>query len=308
MPSIRAQHPTYRPQFVESSDVPRTYGFLLLLLAAVLLVNSALGPLLSGVVEYPITESLENQLIGLELVSVFLVAPWAALAGLAALRGHPAAPFFGLAPAAYTAYMFAQYVLGPEYTHYSITVLAQLGIFVLSSALMAMSWSMTRELDLPPLPRATAVRSAWLLFALAAFVLLRYAESIAGSFTAAPIADEYVVQRTFFWSIYLLDLGLVVPCAVAAGVALMRGTSTGQRALYAVVGWFALVPPSVAAMALVMWVRDDPFASLPTVGLLSIASLAFGALAWHTLRPLLASEGTPVSHLPESTQKAGKDR
>jgi hypothetical protein len=66
----------------------------------------------------------------------------------------------------------------------------------------------------------------------------------------------------------------------AAAVGMLRGTPAGHRALYGVVGWFALVPPSVTAMAAVMLVRDDPHASVPTLLLLALATLAFWAVAW----------------------------
>jgi hypothetical protein len=126
-------------------------GLTLLFLAGVLVLNSVLGPLVLDVVSYPITETVENQLIGLELVTAFLVAPWATVAGVAALRGRPAAPIFGFAPPAYAAYIFVQYVLGPEYARYSVTSLADLGIFV----------------------------------------LLRYSGAVAGSFTGAEIESEF---------------------------------------------------------------------------------------------------------------------
>ena len=235
---------------------------------------------------------MENQLIGLELVTMFLVVPWAAWAGVAALRGHSAAPVLGFAPAAYAAYMFVQYVLGPEYTRYSVTALAQLGIVILAAALTLASWSLSRTAPLPAIRAAQRTRTGLVLFALAAFVLLRYTGAILGAFAGELIGSEFAEERTFFWSIFLLDLGIVVPCTIAAGLALMRGAEVGQRALYAVVGWFALVPPSVAAMALVMWVKDDPHASLQTVVMLGVASLVFGAFAWHTLRPLLTSAAT----------------
>ena len=269
-----------------------TYGFWQLLLSAVLLLNSLLGPLVLGVVSYPITGSTENQLIGLELVTLFLVVPWAAVAGVAALRGHASAPVLGFAPAAYAAYMFVQYVLGPEYDRSSVTVLAQVGIFVLAAGLTVASWSLSQATPVPVLRAAQRTRNGWGLLALAAFVLLRYTGTIRGAFSGEPLGAELAEEPTFFWSIVLLDLGIVVPCTVAAGVALLRGASVGRRALYAVVGWFALVPPSVASMALVMWVRDDPHASLATVVLLGVASIAFGAFAWHTLRPVVTGSST----------------
>ena len=44
---------------------------------------------------------------------------------------------------------------------------------------------------------------------------------------------------------------------------------------------------SVAAMGVVMLVRDDPNASVATVVLLTIASVVFGVVALVVLRPLL---------------------
>jgi hypothetical protein len=234
---VRAQRATV--------DLPRAYPSVLLALAGVLLINSILGPLALGVVSYPITDTVESQLIGLELVTVFLVVPWASIAGVAALRGHPAAPLLGFAPSAYAAYMFVQYVLGPEYSHYTLTALAQVAICALAGGSMLWSWSLARRVPLLPMRREWANRNAVLLLALAAFVLLRYSSAVTGAFSGSAIEREFAQERTFYWSIFLLDLGVVVPCTVAAALSLRRGTAVGHRALYAVVGWFALVPPSL---------------------------------------------------------------
>ena len=58
--------------------------------AAGLLVNTILGPLVLDAIDYPISQTIENQLIGLELVSVFVVAPLCAAAAVLGGRGHPA--------------------------------------------------------------------------------------------------------------------------------------------------------------------------------------------------------------------------
>lgn len=171
----------------ESIELPRAYGWVLLSLAGVLLLNSILGPLALGVVSYPITDTVENQLIGLELVTVLVVVPWATMAAVMALRGNPAAPLLGFAPTAYAAYMFVQYVLGPEYSRYSRTALAQLAICVLAGASMLWSWCLARRVPLLPLRRANAIRSGVLLLALAVFVMLRYAGAVAGAFTGSEI-------------------------------------------------------------------------------------------------------------------------
>jgi hypothetical protein len=288
MKSATARPDTYADAQRGTGTVPAAYAYALLTLAAALFLNSVLGPLGLGVVSYPITETAENQLIGLELVTVFLVVPWASIAAVKALRGHPAAPLLGFAPSAYAAYMFVQYVLGPEYSRYSLAALAHLGIFALAGGSMLWSWSLARGLPLPPMSAARRVRDGALLFALAAFVLLRYVGAFAGAVHGSAIEGEFAEERSFFWSIVLLDLGVVVPCTIGAALLVMVGAASAQRACYAVIGWFALVPPSVAAMAAVMWVRDDPHASMPTLVMLAAAAAVFGAVALRTFQPLLS--------------------
>jgi hypothetical protein len=122
---------TTSPTTVSSTGV----GLLLLLLGALLLVNTVLGPLVGDVVTYDFTETIDNQLVGLEIVTVLLVVPVTAWAAILALRGHPAAPLLAIGPAAYTCYMFVQYVLGPEYDQYSLTVLLHLALVTLSGGL-----------------------------------------------------------------------------------------------------------------------------------------------------------------------------
>jgi hypothetical protein len=268
---------------------PRSFGVLLLVLAAALVVNSVIGPLVLDLVHYPITESLRNQLIGLEVVTVVLVVPWCLYARGRALRGEPGSALLAFAPAAYTAYMFVQYVLGPEYAEHRAVTLFHLALVTLSGGLTLWSWSLSRTTTLPSRShRAERVYGAVML-GLALFVVLRYAGAVAGSFGSTAIPAEFAAARTFYWSIYLLDLGVVVPATVVGAVALLRGRQLGRRALYAVTGWFALVPPSVAAMAAVMLVNDDPNASAATVVVLTVASLLFGAFAVLVFRRLLAS-------------------
>jgi hypothetical protein len=272
----------------ERIDVPRSFGQLLLLLAAALLVNSAIGPLGAGLVSYPIPGTLQNQLIGLEFVTVALVVPWCVLAGVRALRNRPGSALLAIGPSSYAVYMFVQYVLGPEYGEYRAVTLFHLGVFTLSGGLTLWAWGLSRSTATPVRsPRAERWFGAVML-GLALFVVLRYATAIVGSFSTTEISAEFAAARTFFWSIFLLDLAVVVPATVVGAVALLRGRELGRRALYAVTGWFALVPPSVASMAAVMLVNDDPHASAATVVGLTLASVVFAVFGVIVFRPLLA--------------------
>jgi hypothetical protein len=264
-------------------------------------------------IDYGISATMWNQLLGLELVTLFLVLPWTVATAVLALRGHEAAPLLGFAPSAYTTYMYAQYVLGPQYDSYRPVIVLEVALASTGMLLTLWSWSMARALPAPPTtPRRQRVLGLVLL-GLAGFVVLRYLPGLVDTLGEAPIPTEFSDAPTFYWSIFLLDLAVVVPLTVAAGVAALRGTPAGVRAPYAVLGWFALVPPSVFAMAVVMVARDDPNASVPTTVLLGVASLVFGAAAALVLRRLVTTSGRATPGLgtadpaPDAVGAAGSE-
>jgi len=270
-----------------ASRASSPFGWSLVALAGMLVLNSVLGPLFLGVVNYPISASMTNQLLGLEVVTLVLVVPWTGLAGALALRQDARAPLLALGPTSYAAYMFVQYVIGPEYRAYSWVVLFHVAIVALSGGLALVAWSRAQREPVPSITDRRRRRLSLVLMGLAAFVLVRYLSAFSGAVGREPIAAEFRDARTFFWSIVLLDLAVVVPLTAAAAVALLRDTPAGHRALYGVVGWFALVPPSVTAMAAVMLVRDDPNASVSTLLLLTMATLVFWAVAGSVLGRLV---------------------
>lgn len=259
-------------------------------LAAGLAANTVLGPLVTGVVTYPISESLLNQTLGLEAVSLLVVAPLSVLAAVLVFRGHSLGPVLALPPTGYTAYMFAQYVVGPGYQSYPAVVLFHLGMFVLGWLLLAAAWGRIRADSLPATSRRRERIAAAALFLLAAFTVVRYLGGIGAALTGVelPIPADATADPAMYWAILLLDLGVVVPATVATCVGLLRGAPWARKALYGVVGWYVLVPVSVAAMGVVMLARDDPNAAVGNVVVLSVASLLFTAIALWVYRPLLS--------------------
>lgn len=268
----------------------RWLGLGMLALGAALIANTLLGPLVADVIDYPFSETVWNETLGLEAISLVLVAPLAIVAGVLALREHPAAGVLALGPAAYAAYMLVQYVVGPQYSTYEPAVVLHLAIFVLSVVLLVRAWALIDVRELPTRSRGWAV----VVLLLAGFVLSRWAGALAGIVThdAVPAAPEDV---TMYWTILLLDLGVVVPAAVATGIGLLRRSPWATKALYGVVGWFALVPPSVAAMAIVKVLREDPLASTGDAVVLVVVAVAFGAVAVWSCRPLFLG-ATATSH------------
>jgi hypothetical protein len=280
-------HPAQRNGSEGSTRSLRWLGIALITLGAGLIVNSLLGPLVAGVISYPFSASMLNQTIGLEAVSLVLVAPLCILAGVLTLRGVAAAPLLGFGPAAYTAYMFLQYVVGPEYRYYPGVLPLHLALFILGAVTGVAAWASVDLARLPRLAQRSGRRYAVLLLLFAGFIVSRYLPALAAGLRGDALTAEFGDDVSMYWSILLLDLGVVVPATIATAIALIRGVGWGLKALYAVLGWFALVPPSVAAMSIVMVVRDDPNAAVGQMVMLTAAAVVFFVLAFRAFRPLV---------------------
>jgi len=267
-------------------------------LGAGLIANSLLGPLVADVISYPFSESVWNQTIGLEAVTLLLVAPLCIFAGILMVRGHPAASPVAFGPAAYTAYMMLQYVIGPEYDHYPGVLPLHLALFILGAGIAVAAWGAIDRVRLPELSRRSERRYGILLLALAAFIVSPYLPALFAGLQGEPLTAEFRADVSMYWSIVLLDLGIVVPATIAAAVALISGAPWGPKSLYAIFGWFALVPPSVAAMGIAMVVNDDPNGSTREAIVLTVAAAAFAGLAVWVYRPLFDGRGVPVPARP----------
>ena len=100
-----------------------------------------------------------------------------------------------------------------------------------------------------------------------------------------------------------MDLGIIVPVAVATGVGLLRGSRAAVAASYGVCGVFALIGASVTSMAVIMQLNDDPAASPALIAGFGVITAAFAALAVrlvrsampprrvHTRRPASVAQG-----------------
>lgn len=272
----------------------------LVALGVALAVNAALGPLLLDVVQYRYGTSMINQAIGLDAVALLVAAPLALAAAALCARAHPAGPVLAFAPATFAAYMMPQYVIGPDYLtlagNNERAIPFHLATFVLSVAVALTAWQAVGSQQLPPGTARSDRHRVWVMIGLAAFTALgRWLPALPDALSATPRSTTYLDNPTAFWLVCLLDLGLVVPAAVAVAVGLHRGAAWSRKGCYAVIGWFSLVPVSVAAMAVAMHVNGDPLATTANTVTMCAAALVFTVGAVTLYRPLFgpgAAAGT----------------
>src|SRR4051794_17685814 len=168
----------------------RMLGACLLALAGCLVALSVLGPLITGVIQWRIRPTILSQLYGLDAVSLIVVAPLAAVAGVSALRGQTTGALLGFAPAAYAVYMAPQYVLGPDYAHVAgdnerwfplLLVLFALGVVA-----TALAWAELTTALPAGSERAERLVGRGLRPAAAAVVFVRYIPTLAGWMSPPP--------------------------------------------------------------------------------------------------------------------------
>ncbi|MFD8005327.1 hypothetical protein [Streptomyces mirabilis] len=269
----------------------------LLALAALLMVNTLLGPVGSAVIDYPIPDdgALMSQLLALDVFAIAVVAPLTVCAAVLVLRRHPLGGMVALAPAVYAAYMAPQYVLGPQYLRYDGNSAAffplHLALFVLGWTTAVLAWqSMDPAAWVPPGSRRERIVGGMLIPLLAVATFARYLPALLDTAGSHPSAADYQEGPGYFWTIALLDLGVGLPAAIAAAAGVRRGAAWARKTALTLSGWLALVGPAVGAMAVTAWLRHLPDASAEQAAAMTVLGLLFTALALNlfaTLRPPL---------------------
>ncbi|MDH3307283.1 MAG: hypothetical protein OEO77_07185 [Acidimicrobiia bacterium] len=258
----------------------RGLAFATVLLGLGVAGNALLGPLVFEVIEYRYSKTLVNQAIGLDAVALFAVFPVALLASVLMWGARHGGLILAFVPATFAAYMLPQYVIGPEYLRRSGNneqfFPFHLVLFVLAMGVFLFAWNAVEDERLRPHSRPSDRMRAMVLFALAVFILVgRWLPALIELVEGTPALGAFRENPTSFLLIGWLDLGIVVPAALAAAVGLLRGARWARKAAYAVIAWFALVPASIAAMAITMNVNGDPNADAGTMWVLTVAGALF---------------------------------
>ncbi len=276
----------------------RLVGFGLLALGGGLAASAVLGPLMLKVIEYPVSDAMENQIVGGDLSSLAVAAPAAIVAGVLWLRRHRLAPALALGPTLYALYYAVSLVVGEQYERYPGNVgkffPLYLGLTVLGWTLAAQAWSALKGDKLPE-PDARLRRvTAGILLALGTLLGLAWTQAIWGVASGTRVTEEYLGDPNVFWSIKLLDTAFIIPVALATGVGLLRHNSTAKRAATGIMGYLTCQGAAVTGMAVVMAWRGDPSASIPFLVLVGIGTLSLAILTALWFRLDAVGESTRV--------------
>lgn len=238
-------------------------GIALMLLGMGAAVTALLGPLVGGVIEYHASQGAVNQIMGGDIVALFLVAPVSVLAGVLALRGHRAARVLALGPSVFAMYTYTQLALGADLDRYPGNserfFLLYLTLFILGGTIVLNAWTTITPDSLPPTSRSADRWLGWFLLVVATFLVVGlHLRGLVDALSSSPSANDYLADPGPFWLVKFMDLGIVLPGMAAIAIGILRGSKWAFKAKYASVGWLALLGSAVAGMAIVMQLTGDP--------------------------------------------------
>jgi hypothetical protein len=264
--AVKTRHADVAPVVGGMPPRRRWLGVALIALGVGAAFIALLGPLVAGLIRYHASQGALNQVAGGDVAALVLVAPISIVAGILVLRGHRAGPVLALGPAVYAIYTYTQLALGVDVARYPGNserfFPLFVGLFVLGAAVAIRAWTTVDPSELPSTSQRVDRTLGVFLLVVAAF--LTFGLHLPGMVDAMgnrPVATEYLADPFLFWLVKFMDLGIIVPALVVIGVGILRGAGWAHKAVYAAVGWFALLGSAVAGMAVVMQGAGDAAAS-----------------------------------------------
>lgn len=288
----------------------RNLGIALIVLAAGIVGVAILGPFGMDAIRYHVVDDVLNQVTGADAAAVFVVAPVCLLAGVLALRGHRAAPALALGPAGFSVYTYAQLALGGDFAarpgNSERFFPLFLALFILGGWILVRAWLAIDPARLPGLSDRLRTVAGTTLVVLALFLTFGlHLGGVIDVINGEPHAVEYTQSPAVFWIVKLMDLGIVVPLALVAGVGLLRDRHWATKLSSGILGWGALLGSSVAGMGIVMIANDDPASSIGLTTGFVVFALIFLVLAGLVFRPLLSEA---ASRAPRSADQPVRSR
>lgn len=265
------------------------FGAALIILGIGAATLALIGPLGAGLLEYHVSTGAAGQARGGDVAGLVLVAPTAVAAGILVLRRHRLGPVLALSPAAYGLYMYFQLAISgdparyPGNSEYFFPFL--LGLFILCGLVLLMAVQVPVPPGVRPSRLLDRVIGIYFLVVATFLVLGLHLPGLRAVWQGAP-SSEYLADPGLFWIVKTMDLGIVVPIAVIAGVSLLRSPERVGLLRYGLTGWAALLVSSVAGMAVVMQATGDPAGSLVNTVVFGAFALLALALAVLIHRPL----------------------
>lgn len=246
------------------SNFERTLIGLLAVITGVLLIYLAVqGPLFLGNIRYKSAPVIDNQIIGQDVVNLFLLSLISIIGGIALWLRRTVAKYLLLLTPLYLIYFVLSYTIGwewssPVYTGNSEKYFFHF-LFILVSAVLVMIYSLSvfpRDRVARFNKKGLAVYSVLIVFFLLIFAAMWMKEVF--EVMATGTARAYDIAPAAFWLVRVFDLGFTIPLGLLSVYLLWTRPASSFPIQFMFYGFFTTMIVAVNAMGIIMWLKKDP--------------------------------------------------
>jgi hypothetical protein len=237
---------------------------LLAVITGVLLIYLAIqGPLFLGNIHYKSAPVIDNQIIGQDVVNLFLLSLISIAGGIGLWLRKTTAKYLLLSTPLYLIYFVLSYTIGwewssPVYTGNSEKYFFHF-IFILVAALLVMVYALSvfpKDRIAHFNKKGLAVYSALLVFFLLVFAAMWMKEVL--EVMAKGTTRGYDLAPAAFWLVRVFDLGFTIPLGLLSVYLLWTRPASSFPIQFMFYGFFTTMIVAVNAMGIIMWLRKDP--------------------------------------------------
>lgn len=238
-------------------------GFLAVATGAVLIYLAIQGPLFMGAIRYKSDPVINNQIVGQDLVNLFLLSMISIAGGILLWLRKPAAKYLLISTPLYLIYFVLSYTIGWEWSSPAHAGNSEKYffhfLFILVSALLVMFYALAvfpRDREARFGKKGLAAYSAILALFLLVFAAMWAKEVL--DVMARGTTRGYDIAPTAFWLVRVLDLGFTIPLGLLSVYLLWARPASSFHVQFMFYGFFLTMIVAVNAMGIIMWLKKDP--------------------------------------------------
>ncbi|HNX79553.1 MAG TPA: hypothetical protein PKJ24_06705 [Prolixibacteraceae bacterium] len=221
------------------------------------------GPLFLQHIKYKTADIINNQLVGQDMVNMFVLSPILIVAGITLYLKKKIAPYLLIITPLFLIYYVLSYTIGwewssPEYSGNSESYTFHF-LFILISSLIMLLYSLSifpQNVESTFRKKGLIVYSVLFSFFLLIFASMWIKEVLEVMSTGTTRA--YDVAPTAFWLVRIFDLGFTIPLGLISVYLLWARPNTSYPVQFMFYGFFLTMIIAVNAMGISMFLKDDP--------------------------------------------------
>jgi len=246
------------------SDFERTVMGLLAVITGILLIYLAIqGPLVLGNIHYKSAPVIDNQIIGQDVVNLFLLSLISIVGGVGLWLRKSVAKYLLITTPLYLIYFVLSYTIGwewssPAYSGNSEKYFFHF-LFILVAALLTMFYILAvfpRDRIARFSRKGLTVYSVLLVFFLLLFAAMWMKEVF--EVMARGTTRGYDIAPTAFWLVRVFDLGFTIPLGLLSVYLLWTRPASSFPIQFMFYGFFCTMVTAVITMGVIMGVKNDP--------------------------------------------------